>query len=228
MSIKQIDNQEQGGVGLSSLDKIAPIASIASSSLGMVGNAINQTKLMDTGSLDDVIDSYSQYRPQYTTNDQVLGDYNNFSFIDHVSKRQLMGNSPLEAVGGSILQGGQGAMAGLAGATALGAAGLSTIAPGVGTLVGAGLGLLTGGISSFAKKRKARRKARRLNRKIDDANQSAMDRMQQGMQNVNVNMGLDSLSNFYSRGGILNIYKQRQAELESTVTDNLKTKYNIE
>lgn len=226
MSIRQIDNQEQGGVGLSSLDKIAPIASIASSGLGMVGNAINQTKLMDTGSLDDVIDSYNQYRPQYTTNDQVLGDYNNFSFIDHVSKRQLMGNSPLEAVGGSILQGGQGAMAGLAGATALGAAGLSTVAPGVGTLVGAGLGLLTGGISSFAKKRKARRKARRLNRKIDDANQNAMDRMQQGMQNVNVNMGLDSLSNFYSRGGMLG--QSSRPTLKETVTKNLKDKYIVQ
>lgn len=204
----------------SGLNQATAITGIATGGLDMLNTAFSQPQLVNTGNLDNVIDSYNEYRPTYRTNDQVLGDYNNFSYIDNVTKRQMMGNSPLEAVGGTVMQGGKGALMGGLGAAAAGAAGLSTIAPGLGTLIGAGAGLLVGGIASLRKNRKAKRASRRMNRRIDEANQNAIDRMDQGMQNVNANMGLNTLSGFYRDGGKLDNPK-------SDITNKLLEKYNI-
>lgn len=174
-----------GGMGGNPMQVVSGAAGLVG---GIMSNAQNTGDLSDTYS--GIADQFSG--AQGTDFDSLTEEWSAFTPVDHVSWRDV--------------RGGSGGAQGLLGTTAMGAA-AGSVVPGIGNIIGGGIGLIGGALGNLFGKKKAKKKARKINKRIDRANVFAVNDLINRADTLDTEQNLDVMANYSAYGGPLNLFR---------------------
>lgn len=164
--------------------------------VGSVGNIIgvgvSNAKIGNTTGIESSINSAKSYVVGANNNDSLMNEWGTFSPVNKIgSWKDIRGGSTGERITNTLGAIGSGAMAG------------SKIMPGIGTIIGAGAGLVSGVSGWLSGNQKAKNKALELNRQIEEANASTLLALSDKAEMIDKQNDLMAMANFSANGGYL-------------------------